>query len=63
MLISNNYTTKVAEGTITGNDPYGEKFILVHPLWSEKHVNKIIGTLNGVYYKPISIFGLSNLKG
>lgn len=63
MLISNNYTTKVAEGTITGNDPYGEKFILVHPLWSEKHVNKLIGKLNGVYYKPISIFGLSNLKG
>jgi hypothetical protein len=63
MLISNNYTTKVAEGTITGNDPYGERFILVHPLWSEKYVNKLIGRLNGVYHKPISIFGLSNLNG
>ena len=63
MLIRNNYTTKVTEGTITGNDPYGERFILVHPLWSEKYVNKLIGRLNGVYHKPISIFGLSNLNG
>ena len=62
MLTKNGYTTNKAEGTIIGEDPYGEKYILVHPLWSEKYVNKLRGRLNGVY-KPISIFGLSIVKG
>ncbi len=60
VLSKNGYTTKTAEGTIIGDDPYGEKFILIHPLWSEKYVNKLKGRLSG-FYKPISIFGLSNL--
>ena len=58
MLTKNGYTTKHAEGTIIGEDPYGDKYVLIHPLWSEKHINKLIGRLNGVY-KPLSIFGLS----
>lgn len=61
MLNKNGYTTKVVENTIIGVDPYGEKYILTHPLWSEKYVNRLRGKLNG-FYKPISIFGLSNLS-
>jgi hypothetical protein len=61
MLTKNGYTTKTAEGTIIGDDPYGEKFILIHPLWSEKYVNKLKGRLSG-FYKSISIFGLSNMN-
>ncbi len=62
MLTKNGYTTKEAEGTLIGDDPYGEKFILIHPLWSDKYINKLKGRLNG-FYKPISIFGLSKLNG
>lgn len=61
MLAKNGYTTNTAEGTIIGDDPYGEKFILIHPLWSEKYVNKLKGQLRG-FYKSISIFGLSNMN-
>lgn len=61
MLEKNGYITKEAEGTIVGTDPYGEKFILIHPLWSERYINKLRGKLNGVY-QSISIFGLSNLN-
>lgn len=62
MLTKNGYTTKHAEGTIIGEDPYGDKYVLIHPLWSEKNINKLIGRLSGVY-KPISIFGLSIING
>ena len=62
MLCKNGYKTKIAEGTIIGQDPYDEQFILIHPLWSEKYINKIISRLNGVY-KQISIFGLSSING
>lgn len=62
MLIKNGYTTNYSEGTIIGEDPYGEKFIIIHPLWSEKYTNKLRGKLNGIY-RPISIFGLSFLNG
>ena len=58
MLAKNGYTTTEAEGTIIGDDPYGQKFILTHPLWSEKYVNKLIGRLNGVY-NPITVLGFS----
>lgn len=62
MLEKNGYTARNAEGTIIGDDPYGEKYILIHPLWSERYINKLRGRLNGVY-KPVPVFGLSNLKG
>lgn len=62
MLNKNGYKTKVAEGTIIGEDPYNEQFILIHPLWSETYVNRLRGRLNGIY-KPISVFGLSSING
>lgn len=62
MLGKNGYTTKKVEGTIIGNDPYGEKYVLVHPLWSKQYVNKLMEKLNDVY-KTISIFGLSRING
>lgn len=60
MLIKNGYITRSAQGTIIGENPYGEKFVLIHPLWSKKYVNKLIGKLNGIY-KPLSVFGLSKI--
>ena len=62
MLSKNGYTINEAEGTIIGDDPYGEKFFLIHPLWSEKYVENLKRRLKGEYNKPISIFGLSNLN-
>ena len=58
MLQKNGYSTNLKEGTIIGVDPYGENFVLVHPLWSEKCIERLINKL-GDYYKPVSIFGLS----
>ena len=62
MLNKNGYKTKVAEGTIIGEDPYKEQFMLIHPLWSESYVNRLINRLNGTF-KPISVFGLSSING
>ena len=61
MLESNRYTVEEKQGTLIGKDPYGDKFILVHPLWTEKHVEFLIQRIGGEY-NPLSVFGISNLK-
>lgn len=61
MLESNRYTVEEKQGTLIGKDPYGDKFILVHPLWTEKHVKFLIQRIGGEY-NPLSVFGISNLK-
>ena len=40
---------------------YGEKYCLVHPLWSSKRVNKLTATLHGIY-KPLSVFDVSKMN-
>ena len=61
MLESNRYTVEEMHGTLIGNDPYGDKYILVHPLWSEKHVDSLMRKIGGEY-KPLSVFGITKLK-
>lgn len=51
------YSTREECGTLVGIDPYGEQYILVHPLWSVEYVHQLIGNLSGTY-NPISVFGL-----
>lgn len=60
MLSKNGYDTQINAGTIVGVDPYGEKFFVSHPLWSDKYNNTIRRKLSG-FNKSISIFGLTNL--
>ena len=48
-------------GTLIGETLYGERFILVHPFWSEKYINEI--TNNDVDgYKYISVVDISKLN-
>lgn len=61
MLESNLYTTKEKCGTLVGNDPYGDYYILVHPLWSDMFVKSLIEKI-GSEYKPLSVFGITKLK-
>jgi len=61
MLESNRYTVKVKHGTLIGNDPYGEKYVLVHPLWSDDYIAGISKKI-GIGYKPLSVFGITKLR-
>lgn len=48
-------------GTLVGDTLYNEKFILVHPFWSDKYINEI--TNNQAYkYKHISVIDISKLN-
>ena len=60
MLGNNNYTVKEKLGTLIGKDPYGEDYILVHPLWSKKYVESLIYEVGNVY-KPLSVFGITKI--
>ena len=61
ILLKHKYTVKEANNTLIGVDPYGENFCLVHPLWSPKRINKLVGSLPG-HYKAISVFDISKLN-
>lgn len=58
MLISNKYIVDSRLGTLVGEDPYGDNFILVHPLWSQKYIKSKIQKLGGEY-KPLSVFEIT----
>lgn len=61
MLESNRYTVEEKQGTLIGNDPYGDKYILVHPLWSDEYIATISRKI-GTGYKPLSVFGITKLR-
>lgn len=61
MLESNRYTVEEKQGTLIGNDPYGEKYVLVHPLWSDEYIASISRKI-GTGYKPLSVFGITKLR-
>ena len=61
VLLKHKYTVDEFKDTLIGVDPYGEKFCLVHPLWSVKRINKLIGSLPG-QYNAISVFDISKLN-
>lgn len=60
MLENNNYVVEEKVGTLIGKDPYGENYILVHPLWSKEYVNSLIQEV-GSEYKPLSVFGITKV--
>ena len=47
--------------TLVGNDPYGDKYVLVHPLWSDEYIDTIVRNI-GIGYKPLSAFGITKLS-
>lgn len=61
MLKSNRYTVEVKHGTLIGNDPYGDKYVLVHPLWSDDYIATISRKI-GIGYNPLSVFGITKLR-
>ena len=61
MLESNRYTVEEKHGTLIGNDPYGDKYVLVHPLWSDYYIDTILSKI-GIGYKPLSVFGITSLR-
>ena len=61
VLLKHGYTVDEVNGTLIGVNPYGEKYSLVHPLWSSKRINKIIGSMPGIY-KAISVFDISKIE-
>lgn len=60
MLVNNSYTVEEKLGTLIGKDPYGENYILVHPLWSKEYVESLIHNV-GNTYKPLSVFGITKI--
>ncbi len=60
MLRSNGYTVEEKQDTLIGEDPYGDKYILVHPLWSKCYVESIIQNI-GEEYKTLSVFGITKI--
>ena len=58
MLISNKYIVDSRLGTLVGEDPYGDNFILVHPLWSKKYIESKVQKLGGGY-KLLSVFEIT----
>lgn len=61
VLEINRFTVEKTQETLIGNDPYGDKYILVHPLWSEEYVESLIQEIGGEY-KPLSVLEITNLK-
>ena len=61
VLLNHKYSVEEFNDTLIGVNPYGEKYCLIHPLWSQKKINKLIGGLPG-QYRPISVFDISKLN-
>ena len=62
VLVKHGYTVELCDGTLTGTDPYGENYCLVHPLWSSRRISKFTGSLPGIY-KALSVFDISKMNG
>lgn len=56
-LLKHGYEIKKYKNTLIGIDSFGDKFILTHPLWSNKYTNELKIGLNDSY-KSLSVFGL-----
>lgn len=58
MLLKHGYIVEHFNNTLVGIDPYGEKFCLIHPLWSQQYIHKLIGTKKGICHQ-LSVFDIS----
>ncbi len=61
VLLRHNYTVEEFQDTLFGKTPTGSYYCLVHPLWSEKYVNRLIGRLPAGT-EPISVYQLSKVS-
>ena len=61
VLLKHGYSVESHEGALIGTDSYGEKYCLVHPLWSSQRIKKLTATLTGIY-KPLSVFDVSKMN-
>lgn len=55
------YTVSFKNNLITGTDQFGNRYCIVHPLWSKKRVRAIIDGMTG-NVQPISVYDISKLK-
>lgn len=62
VLLKHGYSVESCAGTLISTDPYGEKYCLVHPLWSSKRINKLTGAFPSIF-KPLSAFDVSKMNG
>lgn len=61
-LVKQGYENVKEEGnTLVGVDPFGERFCLVHPLWSKNYVNKLLKELGGIQ-KVLSAFDITKFN-
>ena len=61
VLNKNGYSTEISNGTLKGNDPFGNPYVLIHPLWSNTFIEKIVNQTE-TECVPLSIFDVSRLN-
>ena len=57
MIRPNSFTRWVLD-TLFGTDPLGDKFCVIHPLWSESYINDLVKKLDPSC-KRLSVFDIS----
>lgn len=62
VLTKHNYTVNQFENTLCGETPIGGQYCLIHPLWSDRFINKLIGMLPAGT-QPLSVFQISKIIG
>ena len=61
VLLRHGYSVEKYNDTLTGISPLGEQYCLVHPLWSELYVNRLLEKLpSGTV--PLSVYQLSKVS-
>lgn len=58
LLIKHGYEVRDYRNTLIGTDPFGDEFMLIHPLWSEEYIKRMKQELND-NYKSLSVFEIS----
>lgn len=58
MLTTQGYVVERREDTLYGTDPLGDKFCVIHPLWSESYINGLVKKLDPSC-KRLSVFDIS----
>ena len=58
MLTTQGYVVERREDTLYGTDTLGDKFCVIHPLWSESYINDLVKKLDPSC-KRLSVFDIS----
>ena len=58
-LSAQGFIIERKENTLVGTNQFGENICLIHPLWSENYIEKLIEKLGNKNYKPLSVFEIN----